>query len=348
MYTAYSKKMHALQRCVTGSRIYSFDVNASGAKKFIVTNPATFLEMYLALKPERRVYYEMIPDGVPIKLYMDFEFKRRENPGLNENEMIEKIISGVRTAVKIPDVTPLQLDSSNEIKASRHLIFPIVFKTKADVKAFVIHLVNELKSPETDEGNVCGLDLSVYDKQRFFRMIGSHKFAEPLRKLCAIPTQLLDKKTVCDSMISVFKGCDADDGSLPFTETVRIQIDFAKPVKRRVCRKKGGVKKRLHVESEPLNETHCSIMASLTKWVNEKYPALNRKVYGELYDEETLSLTLSPGVYCPHAKRVHKSNCSWLNVHLIQETFQLRCADPDCKGQSSWCHLRIKDVVKER
>lgn len=164
-----------------GGHLFACDVNASGAKNYVVSPLVPFLEAYLQMDPNERMYSEMIPDDVPIKLYMDFEFKRLLNPDLDEVELVNKIIKEVQTILNLPHLIPLQLDSSNGVKVSKHLIFPVVFKTKLQVKNFMHVLVDRLKSPITANGNVCGLDLAVYDFQRLFRMLGSHKWAEPQR-----------------------------------------------------------------------------------------------------------------------------------------------------------------------
>lgn len=348
---SFDKKTLAMNHVKeNGGHVFACDINADGAKRFIVSPLSPFLHNYLKMDPKERMYNEMIPDDVPIKLYMDFEFKRKENPDLHEVELLNKIITQVQNILHLPHhLIPFQMDSSNDVKVSKHLIFPIVFRCKQHVKGFMNVLVDQLKSPTTVEGNICGLDLAVYDFQRVFRMLGSHKWAEPERKFI-VPARLLDMNTLCDSLISVYKGCPEDNGSLPLTSVTKIEQEFSptsstkKKRKTTTSKQKTTTIKKERIE-EPLTKEQETIKAGLTQWINKKYPSENRKIYSKMFGNK-LSLTLNPGIYCPHAKRIHSSNSTWLNIDLETRSFHFKCADPQCRNNTTWKNMRIKDVIK--
>jgi len=268
-----------------GVTLFAYDINANGAKKFVAADFDSFCAKYISLALESRKHNEIIPDDVSIKLYIDLEFIRaKENPGLKEDDLVNATIQGIRFLANIETLTPLQLDASNDIKASRHLIFPLVFKNKACVKAFVHKLVDHLRNhgaPETHDGHVCGIDLGVYDKDRCFRLYGSHKFSQPERKLRSLNgnnDDALDHEILRQSMVATFHPDQV------------LYTNFEEPQQR---------KRRLDNKKPAENENEEAtidgpIDQRMKVWLLQKYPEA-RTVDSKRLKDGSLSFGLNPG-----------------------------------------------------
>ena len=88
------------------------------------------------------MHNEIIPDGVPIKLYIELEFVPAENTlEINEDALVASVVAETRKLLGMPLLESLKLDASNETKASRHLVFPVKFDDEASVRTFVEMLV---------------------------------------------------------------------------------------------------------------------------------------------------------------------------------------------------------------
>lgn len=191
--------------------IFARDVHEKGAKRYIACDLDTFIETYLIMRKSSRMHYEVIPDDIPLKLYFDVEFERADHPLWCEDAIVQRIVDSVRLETKIPNLVLFQLDASNEKKASRHLIFPLVFPNKPNMKLFVNHLIEVLRSsasPITAKGTVCGIDPSVYDHDRCFRLYGSHKMGHiartfyPILAGCKVELDSLDPTLFRQLLIS--------------------------------------------------------------------------------------------------------------------------------------------------
>eukprot|EP01083_Nonionella_stella_P157884 513077_1 len=106
------------------------------------------------MTPEQKLYYEVIRDGHPCKLYFDIEFKTEHNPGVDGVELlaifIERLCEQLQAqfSVEISRKNIIDLDSSTGSKFSRHLICDIpgaCFRDNIAVGDFVKDLCSEIK-----------------------------------------------------------------------------------------------------------------------------------------------------------------------------------------------------------
>ncbi|KAI9326127.1 hypothetical protein BDR26DRAFT_877964 [Obelidium mucronatum] len=190
-------------------RVFSFETDAlnPGKRKFLVTTYRGFWSKYCKLPPQERVFYELIRENTPCKLYFDLEY----SVALNPNTDSERIMSVFKNLVfnelhclfKISqkDCCLIDLSSTTESKFSRHLIFNL---SKADTGRFVTALLlkinNERRNLEqiesktleqqqrlsdlsclyvhTEKGLATFIDEGVYSKNRNFRCFQSTKIGK--------------------------------------------------------------------------------------------------------------------------------------------------------------------------
>ncbi len=184
--------------------IWTCDYHGKSGKKFYVIHGIEeFFIDYLALSEHERMYYELVRPNRLCKLYFDVEFARHndETRSKSMDEVTAHILAQVRLRLvrdygvsQSEDVTMVEMDSSTDTKASRHLIFNIhqvAFESVKDVKCFVHMTFPGLQNVEStsenavllwrnDKGETCHcIDGSVYSINRSFRLWMSHKGGKP-------------------------------------------------------------------------------------------------------------------------------------------------------------------------
>ena len=330
MVTVHKTKEAARQQLKPGGALYAADICEGGPKCFYAAATSmNFVNYFLKLRAHEQMHYEIIPDGVPIKLYFDVEYLYAENVGLQMDAVVELINSAVQTVLGLPDLKPFQTDASNAKKASRHLAYPVVLPSKAHVKNLVDQVLANLRqsgtAPVTSEkGQVCGIDESVYDTERNFRLCYAHKFGQPERKFQPVGLVSSQLDALQRSMISHFLE------GLPLVFWTFRTISTVDKVS-------SSAKRTMHVEPRPIADLEPGDHAKLSKireYAIEKWP--ETKIAGQKRHKNMLQITLNPGVFCPNAKRAHANNSTWFNVELPDGKGHLHCADPDCKEAARW------------
>ena len=217
----FTKQEDAIQcsSSIQNSKVFSYEVSKSGQRKFVTCSASAFWEFYKRLPLEKKNHYEVLVEGSPVKLFFDLEFWKQNNSEKDGLEMIEYLVTAVsktlneKHSIKSRPDDVLSLDSSSSEKFSCHLIFQqCVFPNIGKCKDFVTELLNSLNLKEVEdhllkvqdrEGNTkLFIDLSVYSKNRNFRLLGSSKFGE-IRPLSVSPHRSTPnqsfKKTPCQS-----------------------------------------------------------------------------------------------------------------------------------------------------
>ena len=165
----------------------------------------------------------------------------------------------------------------------------------------------------------------MYDTERNFRLCYAHKWGQPERKLLPVGVVASKRDALQRAMVSHF----LDD--LPRVEwTLRTIVTVGKGIKR--VRQGEEGEPRDAVGLEPGDDSKLNTIRAFAR---AKWPASNIVGQGKRY-KNMLQIALKPGVYCEHAKRVHKNNCTWFKVELPDGNGHLYCTDPDCKEAARW------------
>lgn len=244
------KSIHtALRYSNEGNRglpIFSYDLppkspTDEGLKGFVVASYQSFWEEYRKLLPKNRCFYDIVLDNFPCKLYIDVDVNLTVNKitpaefdDLKTRFFDEcfKLLMELKLIEKPSDVEIVTLDSSNEVKISKHFVFAnLYFKNNFHCGAFMRRLRNQIlenygfdmpanpffqKAQVKDRDNKGKMkvvdqffaDLAVYTLRRNFRLFKSSKkkFSGPLRFLVkegdrANPNEPIDSKTFFDCLL---------------------------------------------------------------------------------------------------------------------------------------------------
>lgn len=184
-------------------RTWGCEISSDGRRRFITASIRAFWRQYsriLRRGPDgiQAHFYEIIREQHAAKLYLDLEFKREFNShlkGETANGMTELVIDECFRLANIQrdDKEVLVLDSTNEKKFSRHVIFgSLIFHNNLEMGPFMHQVVNNIVQENQDKMLVyCDLkrevdrmpfvDLGVYTRNRCFRLVGSSKFGKTSR-----------------------------------------------------------------------------------------------------------------------------------------------------------------------
>ena len=157
-----------------GLKVFAFQVDRTGGRRFKVMNLHDFWDIYQTLDP--KYYYEVVPPSVSCKLFFDLEFESKINPDKDGLKMVsriidlinEKLFNELKHKSSVSDVLVLQ--SFYKTKFSVHLVFPqTVFKSILEVGEFVKNFTSQLSQEDkqfltiTHDGKEQLLiDMSVY------------------------------------------------------------------------------------------------------------------------------------------------------------------------------------------
>ncbi|KAJ6228412.1 DNA-directed primase / polymerase protein [Anaeramoeba flamelloides] len=173
--------------------LFTCEKSSSGKRIFYTLSYDQFWELYKFTKPKQRHYNEIISEGSICNLYYDLEFLKRFNPDLSGERLVEIIVNQtihyLKTiyGINLDHSNFIILDSSTDKKYSVHMIVRmgnIYFKNSIHTGRFVYSLLNDTKHFQelivnSDNGDqIPFIDLSVYSKNRNFRLLGNSKFGK--------------------------------------------------------------------------------------------------------------------------------------------------------------------------
>ena len=158
-------------------KIYSMDVNTKGAKQFMAR---TLPSMWSLMQSGTRHYCEVVEDR-PCHMFFDLD----EGNVRQQWGVLEKMLDTLFHAIKdqVGTVQYLFLDASKGKKQSAHIVViaeKYLLESPVQGKAFYQRLV------DIYEDDVPKIDLSVYTRNRCFRMLGNSKYGQD-RPLVGLP-----------------------------------------------------------------------------------------------------------------------------------------------------------------
>ena len=181
---------------------------------------------------------EIIREGRPCHLYYDLEYPTDSNPTVDGNALVDALISFTCEKLRVvynidcQRSMIIELDSTTKLKFSRHLVFRIpnvAFRDNRHMGLFVEGIAGELLASQlpqhtsfmlnkSDGERTFFVDVSVYSKNRHFRMYGSCKpekdntlllsprSAYPLAKPLSDGPEDMNREVFDASLIAVMPG----------------------------------------------------------------------------------------------------------------------------------------------
>uniref|UniRef100_A0A914ZE04 DNA-directed primase/polymerase protein n=1 Tax=Panagrolaimus superbus TaxID=310955 RepID=A0A914ZE04_9BILA len=352
----YQKKSLPKGRC------FSFEMPnpymTMGRRKFFVAELDAFWFWYRNVYRLPRHFYEIIQEGLPCRLYFDLEFKKADNPDLNEDKALSEFLQFVCSLInetyhiEVTEKSFLLLDSTTDQKFSVHATchFPnnYLFPNNVAMREFIAKLTermsetgNGIVKKESEETFIC--DPAVYTKNRSFRILLSSKCNKDVifkyRKDCKFYDELPNEREI-------------------FFDSLIVPPDFSKSPLLNVVENKGRVLKRnriLHTvaqASRPISDfaetldiqtldagVPPSPLPELDEFVREfntQYnPAVEIRSWTLLRVNSTNSLRVQYQLnncrYCLRISREHVSNNVYWTCHLDREWMYQKCFDYDCR-----------------
>ena len=373
--------------------IWAVELDSNGRRSYVVASYHNFWKRYRALQSPLRHHYEVIRAGFPCHLYFDCEFCRRANPDLDGPRLMETLSAEVEQALTTIGAPAIErvvdLDSSTPKKFSRHLIIRlsggVAFKSNSHVGRFVHALCASflprrasepriadvfVRAPVSsdsgagDEGAPAGtprvsfIDLSVYSRNRCFRLYKSSKMGKQVELLPAGATEedlyfmphAKERELFLASLASKVE---------PDAELLQVGEDRVDAQRAVVGGGGGGgggghaldahddidiVRLPKPPMSDGAGATGALVRGDcphpelatfvLTAWT--KKSGLPCRAHKWSHDEVQNKLTLALGPenrWCAHIQRPHRSNGTFLRVDLQQRKFAQFCHDYECRAQ---------------
>ena len=199
-------------------RVFAKESSLTGKRKFICAHMGRFMDHYWRnCDVHTRHYYELIKETSPCRLYFDMEFSKPANPSITDSvaeELLDQFFEELRYEfqsvyrISVARDQLVDLDSSTAKKFSRHWVLHLpgrrLFSDNREAGVFVRHLVARLeeerqsglldakdlhtlstflavddeKSTEENPRKTYFIDLSVYTRNRVFRLMASTKFGK--------------------------------------------------------------------------------------------------------------------------------------------------------------------------
>jgi hypothetical protein len=139
-------------------RLFAFECNAQGKRKYISTHLGRFINFYWReCDANNRHYYELIRENTCCRLYFDIEYNKKANPTIDDvtsEALLEELMDELEREIynvfqlSIDRHNIVDLDSSTENKFSRHLIVHMpnkeLFRNNVECGRFVKNFISRL------------------------------------------------------------------------------------------------------------------------------------------------------------------------------------------------------------
>lgn len=352
--------------------VFSYQDHFNGQRRFLVSSYNVFWQRYKNMDSKFRHHYEVIQEGLPCHLYFDLEFEKAENGDKNGDQMVDLLISVVFEALHEKYCIQgdldwiVELDSSNNVKFSRHLLIRIpkaAFKDNSHAGVFINEICSRIgKLREKDDrfeqlfvskgSSASGLssqlfvDTAVYSRNRCFRLALSSKAG---KTSVLLPTGRFKCKEMCEEDVffaSLICNMDNDCEKLLICKT---DIDCVKTLHYDTEVNHENMKQPSSLQQYRFDA--CPSDASKTYFMGKSpFPALDAfivsvasigNVSGKIrcwywFSEYNLMVySMLRNRFCERIGREHKSNHVMYVVDLQWALYYQKCYDPDCRGYRS-------------
>ena len=161
-----------------------------GRRRFCTALLTDFWVSYVKLPQEIRHFYEVIRPGEPCRLYLDVEFYRDVNPGIDGIEITKILVQFICNCLKVTfdmncdDEDIVTLDSCTDVKFSKHLIFHMpkaLFAGNDHIGRFLKMIAKEAwEILDKEDGHYAGLSSSALKNLFIRKRSGERSFLSDL------------------------------------------------------------------------------------------------------------------------------------------------------------------------
>lgn len=239
-YSTQQKALNvACQRSFDSLQTFVYQ-NTEGYRKFVVAHPEIYWLADENKPMNRRCSYEVIPDGAPCHLYFDLEFAKDLNPTKDGSKMTKTLIDifceyfNEHWGFPCKRENVVSLDSTTDVKFSRHLIFKVknvMFKNNKHAGRFVKSVCSKIKQSlivdadknsydsslskfakedlaelivNTARGKQTFVDEGVYSRNRHFRIYKSTKWGKNSHLVKSPDSEYISVSSCKDKELGLF------------------------------------------------------------------------------------------------------------------------------------------------
>lgn len=367
-WKTFKKQEDCLKFVSTHSGLLAFTFqDVSNGRAFLAADPLVFWYYYFQRKKDKHCY-EIIREYYPCKLYFDLEFDYLRNENLDGGRMVDCFIALVCYALKIQyNITCdrsqiLDLDSTSDVKFSRHLIFQTteVFRDNYNAGSFVKQLCYEINTIiENNSSDVITLillknfnavsldnlkqlqvynsrgakvlfcDESVYSKNRHFRLYNSSKLNKNVPLIVSEQNRFYPRNADMD--IGSYEECVFLFSLITYVPQMddNSYLTFGlNNIGNKIL--PAIYRNHLYRSDQPsspfkdIDDFIASIVRPGLIWRTAFFPHKNIITYDIINNR-----------FCGNVGREHKSNNVKYVVNVSKLNYYQKCYDPDCSGYKS-------------
>ena len=303
-----------------------------GRRVYVIGTNKEYWDEYLSRGV--RNGYECIRKGIPCHLYIDLDVDQKKYPSIKVVQIwhfLEKWIDLIlvqHMLINESDITKHIQFSCNEDKGSMHIIYNIknrIFKTNAHVGAFM-RCVREAVERETPEHMSIFdnklVDMSIYTKNRLFRMLGCTKYGQDRYLTDGNPY------TYENWVKTKVQPLNADN--IKYIDMV--EIDGSEP-------SYSG-----HGASgSTITPDDISYLKPLFEHIESQF---NTRI--TRYHEFPMTMIIACNLktkHCNFKGEAHSKNTPYIIVNLANNVYSYRCHSAKCKGH--WASFDFPDYIRE-
>ena len=335
--TVFSRQSDALEfakKNLNSERVFSRQLKRN-YRNFHVCDVESFYKYYS--KVTEKHFYEVIPTGAPVKLFLDLEYYTRFNANSDGNLMTKELVSifdsciqntfGIKDSKK----ESIILDSSNQDKFSQHVIFSsVVFRSIEDCRNFVHQVITtfteeqtKMFQVQTSDGSRLFIDKEIYTKNRHFRLFMSSKFGENRPLLCrsykdkeVSNNQVLFKEIFSEALVTNINSVSGSQSYLACN--LKVLVGYPAP--------------------EPTNVKGTTVTNSPYKTIDKLVEKLSSPGTIRKITFNSIAMTVRYDIagqhYCRTKNGIHHSNNIYYKYFSKSKKLIQDCYSPNCVGKT--------------
>lgn len=288
----------------------SMDGSRGGAKTFFLCRDSA--DFLLLMKRKSKMYWhEYLVPNRPVKLFVDLDDKRML-PGWDD--FVRGVRDNVDALLETKPAPPHVWTAHTATKYSTHLIWSDVwFDCTATLRAFILDLDERMRRDERLDTSV--VSATGYKSMRvpYSSKMHMNNPLVPLDGPCEF-----NAERMLESMLTV--------GRLPDSRLLT-SVEFPCVEHARRVRAIGTV------DESPIRK---EALDRLESWIKRHWGVKKIKATSDLNaDTGEWIWYLTPGVWCPRARRMHASNNMYLRGRMSLDCLvqiETLCLDPGCGG----------------
>ena len=319
----YFTLQSALKHLCKNTVIIAQDNTANGQKVFFCEQIRTLIRKYATL--EKKHWYECLVEHRPSRIFLDVE----STSSVNVNAIVTFVQLSVRQMFGVDALVEV-LDSSSVKKFSWHIIvmngaLRNVYHVGAFVRRMVLAMMHVMETNRASfgSGEVSAIDTAVYTKNRMFRVAGSSKYGS--ERILKNP-KTWDTLLVQSGQFHNVYECKEIDGSEPMSTSLspeKLFVLVGPQEWSRISMAKRTSQAR----------TTCTLVSPVLDWLDRHLDAQCQRQSMTCSENGAFRVS-TRSKKCCIAKRTHRGNNIWFELHLNSMQVFQRCYDEDCRRQS--------------